>query len=345
MSFSSLLRQPGPDCPEEALTGDRVLDEYLRDLDARLLGSKWVRWVTLDTAREQLVLYKQRHEFDGHNSDEASRRAVEQAGDVSVRAARQHRLLWKRFAKAAMPWAIAGLTYLVVFVLSFFDPSPVLRLGLCYGGWMFFYALMIGTRKAFICPSRVPQDIKSEGAAGPEFTVELPDEIKSYVPPWLKTYVWITFVVMFSYSAYLVGWPDSLADAKWLVIAIAIPAAIIIACGLLMRRAPTDLGYHYVVGSKGFCIHSPDVFRPRQWVDWCDVMEVGIPEGAKPPTRSYLANPVGAIKCRTRRGKLIAVVVFANMANGERFLRLAEEKIALRAATPVVPLPVEPSPA
>jgi len=300
--------------------------------------------VTLDAAREQLVLYKQRHEFDGHNSDEASRRAVEQAEDVSRLVARQHWLLWKRFARAALFYAIMGLSFLGGFVLSFFYPEEPFRFGLLYCAWMFFLALEKGTRKAFICPSRVPQNIEAGGAAGPEFTVELPAEMRRYIPPWLKITGCAVLVVSVSYSAHLIGWPDPLAEAKGLVIMLVISAAIAIACGLLMRRAPTDLGYHYVVGEQGFCVHGPDVFRPRQWVDWRDVMEVGIPEGAKPPTGSYLVNPVGAIKCRTRRDKLIAVVVFANMANGERFLRLAEEKIVLRSAPPVKPLLVEPQP-
>ena len=112
MSLRAILRFPGNKIPARALTGDDVLDTYMRKLDARLIGSAKIRLLTLAEIKDHLQERKAALLKTGdYEEREASRKAVENLESVDACSRIRNKRLFGRFSSIAL-FGVAG------FVLS-----------------------------------------------------------------------------------------------------------------------------------------------------------------------------------------------------------------------------------
>ncbi|GAG35465.1 unnamed protein product, partial [marine sediment metagenome] len=115
MRMSWLLRLPSPSCPTEALCGDPVFDAYIRDLDARLLGSKKVRLLTLAEIKDHFLAQKAQLVAQGHGPHSAAEETVRSMGDPAAHAAHQRRHLLNRFFRVGFLSWLMYSTWCVLF--------------------------------------------------------------------------------------------------------------------------------------------------------------------------------------------------------------------------------------
>lgn len=110
-----LLRFPGGSFPKEGVTGDPVLDHYLMDLDAKLLGSAKLRLLTLAEVKDNLLERKEQARKTAASDAEASQAAIREMGPVESFADEQRAQLKQRFVKTAILFGLpTGLWGVVV---------------------------------------------------------------------------------------------------------------------------------------------------------------------------------------------------------------------------------------
>jgi len=194
MFLKRFLRRPGISCPTEALTGDNALDAYICDLDSRLLGSKYVRVLTLVEIRDHLEEAKAREIAAGLDERSAAERAVSAMGSAEEHARDQRVSLRRRFLKMAAAWgALTVITTFAWQVALLPEPHPLRSL---------LFALYVGAiggmggawLVAFRRPTKWIIAARPVRAEAPEqFDVTLPRPIATGM---IAAYAWLAVTVV-----------------------------------------------------------------------------------------------------------------------------------------------------
>lgn len=110
MLLRTLVRLPSPCFDETQLTGDAGVDAFLRRLDAELFGSKIVRNLTLEEAKDHILSAKQDLISAGESDEEASEQAVTGFGSEAEHGASQRQersaMFFKMMLSMGLPFAI-----------------------------------------------------------------------------------------------------------------------------------------------------------------------------------------------------------------------------------------------
>ncbi|MCH8538405.1 MAG: hypothetical protein LAT66_11630 [Alkalimonas sp.] len=105
----SLTRIPSVKFDQELATGDTIIDDYLKALDAELVGAKTVRNVTLAEARDHLLEHKAVLLNDGIDDTTASTKAVASFGSAAEHGGDQRqqrrKLYFKMMVSMGLPFA------------------------------------------------------------------------------------------------------------------------------------------------------------------------------------------------------------------------------------------------
>lgn len=99
MKMHKLTRFPSGKFPQQQLTGDPIIDAYLKSLDLELAGNKKVRATALEEVSEHLLDHKAELENQGQDGDAAAQQAVSSFGEVAKHAREQRRGLYQSFFK------------------------------------------------------------------------------------------------------------------------------------------------------------------------------------------------------------------------------------------------------
>lgn len=147
-----LLRFPGASCPPDALTGDRVLDSYLVELDSRLLGSAKVRLLSLAEIKDHLQERTAAVQAKASTPVDAATVAVNEMGPAKSHADTQRAALTRRFLTIALQ---AGTAFFVIDMLF-----EWLRVGAVHSVWSLsiqglFAGLLLGWWFTFVRPPRL----------------------------------------------------------------------------------------------------------------------------------------------------------------------------------------------
>lgn len=317
MSRSWFLRLPGSSFPSEALTGDGVLDGYLRQLDGMLLGAKKVRLLTLAEIKDHLEERKASLLEAGRTENEALTEAVQQMGPLEEHARQQRRRLLRKFAIISLCFGVpfglfqgwvTGWTDLLPWWL------PVVR-GVTLG---VFAGPGIGWAVTFVWPEhRLPsrQDRTHEATAA--FRVAFPRYERilggfGAVILVLMAAAWVGASVVLALRVEL--WWTWLTPLLWGLLAV----HSLYYARLTMRS--------FEVGGDGFWIR--EWTGRRRKVLWHNVKSVGRLGDAHTwiPRWTYWRK-VRYIDYATEGGRVRRVNVLHNMPNADRLVFLAEDKL------------------
>ncbi len=319
MFLRRLLRFPGASCAEEALTGDDILDGYIRELDARLLGSRAVRLLTLAEIKDHLVEAKAAGVASGLDEGAAADEAVSAAGPAEEHAREQRGTLWVRFWKLAITWfaltgIVSGLSQLIMPALKW-DPARTLVIAAVQG---VTNGMIGGVFMTFWLPRRwigKAQGVQNLDSA--QFDVTYPRPVA----------IIMTIGLPFSAAVYLAGVAvgtagvlNILPEARGLV-----PWWMLIPLVVLLPGAAYEISHLprvLRVGEEGFCANSWTGLKLD--VLWRDV--VGVEVRRWRPAR-LLSKTGKYLLYRTPSGRTRGIWLRPDMLNHDRFLQLVEENV------------------
>ncbi|RUO24369.1 hypothetical protein CWE09_10880 [Aliidiomarina minuta] len=124
MMMHKLTRFPSGKFPQQLLTGDPIIDAYLKSLDLELAGSKKVRADTLQEVSEHLLDHKAKLEKQGQHEDSAAHQAVSSFGEVAMHGREQRRELSRSFFKKFFIMG-SGFATLMFFIQGFSNEGLV----------------------------------------------------------------------------------------------------------------------------------------------------------------------------------------------------------------------------
>ncbi|MCH8500737.1 MAG: hypothetical protein LAT77_02365 [Aliidiomarina sp.] len=114
MNFHRLTRFPKHAYPTDLDTGNAAIDQYLRNLDTRLVGSTGVRKITLEETRDHLLESSELYLQQGESPEAAGQQAVASFGDAEVHAQEQRQGRYKVFGTMFLRF---GLTFATLMLL------------------------------------------------------------------------------------------------------------------------------------------------------------------------------------------------------------------------------------
>jgi hypothetical protein len=333
MVLKILFRLPGPACPEAALTGDAALDDCLRRLDGKLLGSRAVRLLTLGEVKDHLLETRDLLVQRGRSEADACREAVAGMGPVKGYAATQRRKLWRRVLRWVLAFAIwGGIVPAVI--------SSLLRLGTLADAWDptgliagLVAGLAIGYWMAFVSPERTQSRTSEEpGRDDGSFVVARLDPNSTWFVEGrafgLVTclVMGVVFVVMGLWCVLGEGPRDAMGYPRWWGI-------FITGFGLLaLLTVPLGLR------SDGIAFHvDPDGFwfargfrRRRRRVAWPDVRAAGTHRDLHPWLHWLLwpSDSSRYVEYMSEEGKAKRLYYSPRWVNADRFLALIDQKLA-----------------
>lgn len=117
-----LIRLPSPKFDEQLATGDTTIDNYLRTLDAELVGAKTVRNVTLDEARDHLLEHKAALMAEGLPEAAASESATSSFGSAAEHGAEQRQERRKLYFKMMLSMGLPFASLMTIFAVL--APTP-----------------------------------------------------------------------------------------------------------------------------------------------------------------------------------------------------------------------------
>jgi len=321
MSFRQLLRLPGTSCPPEALTGDEILDAYITDLDSRLLGSKYVRLLTLAEIRDHLEEAKARGIAAGLDEKAAAEEAVRVAGHPEEHAAEQRASLRSRFLKIALPSGILFGIWMGVWASV--APPYLGLLGAIVEAVLegAFFGLWMGVFMAFIWPRRWLGARSAAGRPDEGFEVAYPRPMRRLSTAFFIVFVVLALVCLSAAVATLlkITVPGEIVP-RWyysfFLGAMAVLAAYVMAVTSPLFRVTAD----------GFLFRR--LLTAGRFVNWRDVTAVGTLGDVHPWIPSW--NNWHAVKYlvythpgrRPRR-----ILIYRDLVNADRFLQLVEENV------------------
>jgi len=331
MFLKRLLRLPGSSCPDEALTGDEILDAYIRDFDSRLLGSKYVRLVTLSEIRDHLEQAKALGASQGLDERAASRRATTAMGSPEEQAREQRAVLrarfWRIVAVSVVPGAIMMGAY--EFLMPFLRGSSLhnVAFALLSGVW---FALSFSAG-VFVWPGRWLGEGRELGhPAETDFNVTYPK------PMLVLQSVSITLGVASIMVCGAVGTigllrPDSQARqfvSPWMV-PVSLALLVLTACGLF--REPRS----FRVRLPGFEVITWGGFAAD--VSWQSVVAVGTFNESLTRALNWLPLMRSGkyIDYVSVSGRKHRIMVRRDMLNADRFLQAAEGHLQQNRGKPV----------
>lgn len=124
MNFHRLTRFPKHTFPGDLATGNAAIDQYLRDLDARLVGSQGVRKITLEETRDHLLESTDHMVAAGQPIEKAAEQAVVNFGDVEVHAKSQRQERYKLFVTMFFRFGLTFAT--LMFLMSLMSTASFL---------------------------------------------------------------------------------------------------------------------------------------------------------------------------------------------------------------------------
>lgn len=117
MLLRTLVRLPSPGFDENQFTGDAKVDAFLRSLDAELVGSKTVRNLTLEEAKDHILSAKQALIAAGESDEVASEQAVASFGPEAEHGASQRQERSATFYKMMLSMGLPFATMMSLFNL------------------------------------------------------------------------------------------------------------------------------------------------------------------------------------------------------------------------------------
>lgn len=331
MSVRRLLRLPGASCPDEALTGDDVLDAYIRDLDARLLGSRHVRLLTLAEIKDHLMEAKAAAIASGLDERAAAGKAVNAMGSADDYAREQRATLAARFWKVALIWGavVAIVTGLSQF-LPALKPNP-LRAFLIAAFEGVLAGLFTGVLMAFWLPQRwisIAQGVQNRRSAQFDVTYSRPVAVLMTIS--------LAFTAAMSMAVVAVGtagildiFPDARVLVPWWLLVLFV--VLIPAAAYEVSRLPRV----FRVGPLGFRVNS--WMGLERDVLWRNVAGVEIRRWT--PAR-LLSRTGKYLEYRTLSGRTRRIWLRPDMLNFDRFLQLVEENVRRNSCPDGSTLPV-----
>ena len=309
--LTPLLRLPGRSCPPAALTGDDVLDEYIRELDSRLLGSKYVRLLTLAEIKDHLLEAKARGISQGLDERSAAEAAVSALGPADTYAGEQRSVLfarsWKVPLLVAIPFGIIMGAY--YFMAQF--PNPVSS--------AIMSALPCGLGLAagvFVWPARwLGSSWLPGGASEPAFEVAHSRPVfAAHLAIWILSPAAALFAAAIGVTGILKPSSQARTLVPWWLLPIFLVWLAMVVYALL--REPRS----FQVRPLGF--YATNWAGVETFVPWQSV--VGI---VRPRTIVWLSFAWAGtrIEYLASNGRKRRIKVRQDMLNADRFLHLAEE--------------------
>lgn len=119
--FKQLIRFPGLTIHPKALTGNSSIDDYLKDLDRRLLGSRTIRLSKVMDIKSHIVDRIDRLIETGETENESAVKAVREMDHPKTLAKEFNRAQFEIFVKTAIYFGV----FMTAFDFFFFDGNAV----------------------------------------------------------------------------------------------------------------------------------------------------------------------------------------------------------------------------
>jgi hypothetical protein len=311
-----LLRFPGTSFPPPAMTGDEVLDGFLRELDAQMIGGAKVRLLTLLEIKDHLLEARAAALEAAASPLDASRTAVARMGSARDLAAEQRTTLWKKFAAIA-PISAAAFTAGVALIERLDTGSlPSIR-GVVIN--FFFFGVIFGGLMTFAHPSRsIPTGSRQVGEV---FSVA---HARSVV---------VTNLVFMALSLAMIvsGIAVALGNEAWNLFGFSSSATIALALMSVFNLRQGRLAVsRFEVDREGFWI--------RQWwgrrrVAWSRVQSLRpLKESRRWLPRWNTWSKVDVVTYARDDGELSTAMIFPDTSHRDRFVTLLRQHLPPRPA-------------
>lgn len=321
MVMKRLLRLPGTLCPGEVLTGDAILDAYLKELDSRLLGSKYVRRLTLAEIKDHLQEKKAFLLAQGADEMSASEEAVINIGSTEEHSRLQRGNLRTKFIRCALASGIPFGLFMGLFshiTVTGENALGSLLIGLFDG---VFFGLAMGLFLTFIWPERWLGGKKESIPPGEiEFKVVYPKWLRYLGLFWLIVLPLMAVTCLIGAIAALLhpGIQEQILFPWWAAFglgALALVDTFLVGAG---RRS-------FLVDADGFWIKGWAGKKRR--ISWNDVKVIGTIGEAHPwiPRWNYWRR-VKFVDYASENGRKYRTLIYRDMVNADRFLQLLQEK-------------------
>lgn len=317
----SLLRRPGATMSPDQMTNDAVLDGFLQNLDAALIGSRKVRALHLAEAKDHLMEAKELHAAQGADSEAASNRAVYEFGEVQDHAQAQRHLVWARFWQTAMTtgpfFGVAMFAFALLDVGT--DAGSVTKTLVTSIIQGVFFGLAMGWFLAFVHP---PKTLPSSWKEG-RFVCAYSSGMRNM--SYFCMLIFAACAVMGIGVAFGIEALNPLGFSK--------PAAIIL--GLLaisnIRSMRTGI-QRLVVDESGIEVHR--LFGHDQ-ISWSQLRSLTLLGERKTwiPTWNYWSR-VHVVEYAAPSGSSRAVNIFPDAENSDRVVCLVRDRLSARGAEP-----------
>lgn len=331
MTLARLTRFPGPDIPAAALTGNPVLDEFLKALDRELLGSARVRLQTLAEIRDHLLERKVLFGQAGGTETGAAEKAVHSIGTPDELAGPQRRALKKKFLRVSVPTGIMfglfmGIWGFVTQDTKNLGPVFFAISGLCQGAC---FGLFFGWFMTFIWPERqlmtfswsqgqlpstgqdVCQDVEGD------FTVHYSAGMRrvAYFATVFFALTTCAFLILAIAGYHYPSLYKSLPFTWWVVLILGILSAIDLYFVRLVRR-------EYKVDEDGILIR--EFIGRKKRFDWDELQRVGL-LGEIRPWVPYYWKTVRYADFQKVGCKPVRMLIYPDMINADRLFVLLDQ--------------------
>ncbi|MBI4738209.1 hypothetical protein HY772_01380 [Candidatus Woesearchaeota archaeon] len=338
MMLSNIFRFPGLSCPTEALTGDTILDDYIKRLDKQLWGSAKIRIFTLAEVKNHLVEAKTGLMQSGITEHEASIKAVGSMGSIESYSNVQRKSLKVKLLKIGLQSGILfgvfmGLYQWIIEAHNnkvFINP---LTDGIVYG--LFegaFFGFFMGWFATLVWPER---NLPSHNIPDNKFCVEYSKPMR-----FLSKLVIVVFCLMavwciaVSISEYPSRVPVKVMPAEdkqlssylyqpwWLFIGLGLLSGLNI---FLVRSGCRS----FQINQDGFWINQ--WFARKQRILWPAIKSIGTLGETYGwiPSWNYWRK-VKYINYVLSNGKTRRIYLYPDMLNADKFILLLQAKVGMK---------------
>ncbi len=164
--FKALTRNLESSVPKEILTGDSILDDYLKSLDVRLAGGKKVRKAFLLEIQDHLLEKKKNLLETLPTEENASKAAVEEMGPPEELARSQSSATWRTFWRHFL--SSSSIYFFAMLFFSFIDEKSGTSALNCFFQSLWF-GICMAWLFAFVFP---PHQIDVSNIQKDTYTVE-----------------------------------------------------------------------------------------------------------------------------------------------------------------------------
>jgi hypothetical protein len=310
----SLLRKPGGTIDPDQLTGDPVLDEFLRDLDAALLGSRKVRALDVAESKDHLLETRDAHVGRGMDPEAASRAAVSDFGEAREHAETQRHLLRSRFWQTAMmtgPLFAVGMFGFALLGIGATTGSVTSTLVISTIQGVLF-GIAMGWFLALVHP---PKALPSGDADGHRFVCAYTHRMRKATSIWMILFA--VLVVMGIGTALEVDALNPLEFSR--------PGAIVLGLLALSNIRIMRTGTQRLVVDAGG-LEVRNLFR-RERISWSQLRELRLlgERASWIPRWSYWSR-VHVLEYTDASGAARTVKIFPDAENSGRLIRVVRDK-------------------